>query len=323
VALVDAMCRANANNFEVTGEIATHWIVKSSHGAHGSNIKIFYATQEGLDNLIDFIDGQEEPYPWVVSRYIDRPLLYEGRKFDVRVWALITSTWRIYIHRELVMRTSSHVYTRSNCTTDNEEGRLANITNHCVQAESRLYSTFEVGNELWRDTLDGLIRQRGESMDANILPNSRTAGGWRNSPRPGSNSSSRSSTSSSKPHESKDVPAPRTRSCAKTLENWVAPQIKQIIIDTIQAARRQLPVKDPNVLTNSFQLMGYDFIIDDSLHVWLLEINGSPGVADRLLSRIVRDFVEVVLDPIFPSPGRQRRSSPNGFELAYEPFSEA
>ncbi|CUG90105.1 tubulin-tyrosine ligase-like protein, putative, partial [Bodo saltans] len=128
VPLVQTMCQCNAEEFESSGEIATYWIAKSSHGAHGSNIRIFFADQKGLDQLVRFIDGQRDAFPWVVSRYIDRPLLYNNRKFDIRCWVLVTPNFDIYLHDALVMRMSSETYDRKNITTDSAAGRLANIT---------------------------------------------------------------------------------------------------------------------------------------------------------------------------------------------------
>ncbi len=29
---------------------------------------------------------------------------------------------------------------------------------------------------------------------------------------------------------------------------------------------------------NSFELFGYDLMVDDQMHVWLIEINSNPGV---------------------------------------------
>ena len=44
---------------------------------------------------------------WVVQKYIEKPLLLDGRKFDFRVWALVTGDFKIYVYRQGYLRTSS------------------------------------------------------------------------------------------------------------------------------------------------------------------------------------------------------------------------
>ena len=80
----------------------------------------------------------------------------------------------------------------------------------------------------------------------------------------------------------------------------------------------------PNV--ENFQMFGFDFIIDQWHKVWLLEVNGSPGVADRLIQKIVDDTIELVFEPKFPcirGAGSNKKrlernaGSPNGFVQLY------
>jgi hypothetical protein len=278
--LVSAMCADNVDEFNRYKVEAGYWIAKPSHGAHGSDIKIFFANQQGLDDLVTFMDSQEEPYQWVVSKYISRPLLYKGRKFDLRCWVLVDTHYHIYLHDELVMRTSSEVYDARNITTDSVAGRLANITNHCVQAEGDKYSLHEEGNELWKDTLSRLVQETSRA----IAGSGDGKGG-------------------------------------QTLSNHVIPQIESIVVNSLLAAAATMgSLSNPGDLTRSFQVLGYDFILDEKLNVWLLEINGAPGVAQRLLKQIVHDVVELVVDPVFAShsgsPLRLRKLSGlamNGF----------
>jgi hypothetical protein len=44
---------------------------------------------------------------WVIQKYIERPLLYQNRKFDLRVWAVVTNSFEIYIYKQGYVRTSS------------------------------------------------------------------------------------------------------------------------------------------------------------------------------------------------------------------------
>ncbi|XP_031565062.1 tubulin--tyrosine ligase-like [Actinia tenebrosa] len=51
---------------------------------------------------------------------------------------------------------------------------------------------------------------------------------------------------------------------------------------------------------DSFQLFGFDFMIDRQFKVWLLEINGAPASASDLLQSMAIEIVATAIDPIFP-----------------------
>lgn len=66
-----------------------------------------------------------------------------------------------------------------------------------------------------------------------------------------------------------------------------------------------MAVKDklnPHKYEDSFQLIGYDFLIDEDLKIWLIEVNDHPylGIANsyigRILPRMIDDMLELVVD---------------------------
>ena len=44
---------------------------------------------------------------FIIQKYIERPLLINNRKFDIRVWVLITQDTSSYFFKEGYLRTSS------------------------------------------------------------------------------------------------------------------------------------------------------------------------------------------------------------------------
>ena len=82
---------------------------------------------------------------WVVQKYIEKPLLYQQRKFDVRQWALLTNNFEIYIYKHGYLRTSSNDYNLK--SKDN----YVHLTNQCLQNKSDQYQLFEEGNTLSYD----------------------------------------------------------------------------------------------------------------------------------------------------------------------------
>ena len=83
----------------------------------------------------------------ILQKYIEKPLLYNGRKFDVRLWVLLTHTNEIYLFREGHLKATSFNYTSE--STD----LYIHLTNYSVQKYSDKFQKFECGNEISFDEL--------------------------------------------------------------------------------------------------------------------------------------------------------------------------
>ncbi|XP_029449643.1 tubulin--tyrosine ligase isoform X2 [Rhinatrema bivittatum] len=82
-----------------------------------------------------------------------------------------------------------------------------------------------------------------------------------------------------------------------TLESSILLQIKDIIscLMCIEPAitTKHLPYQ-------SFQLFGFDFMVDKALKVWLIEVNGAPACAQKLYSELCQGIVDVAISSVFP-----------------------
>jgi tubulin monoglycylase TTLL3/8 len=73
--------------------------------------------------------------------------------------------------------------------------------------------------------------------------------------------------------------------------------------DTFKATFMKI---DPRRLMHSFEIFGYDFMIDDDLKVYLIEANTNPclELCCPLLARIIPAMLDsafrIALDPLFP-----------------------
>jgi len=115
------------------------WLVKPAALNQGRGIEVF----KKLRDIIEFIfEKQQKEAFWVVQKYIERPFLYKERKFDLRIWAVVTEDFRIYVYKEGYVRTSSTGYDLNN------KNNFVHLTNQCLQVKDESYGTFEEGNTL-------------------------------------------------------------------------------------------------------------------------------------------------------------------------------
>ena len=74
-------------------------------------------------------------------------------------------------------------------------------------------------------------------------------------------------------------------------------KIKNVIICSFEAARHEMKQRP-----NSFELFGYDVMIDENLNVYLIEVNLSPAldystkITEKLVKLMLEDLIQVVID---------------------------
>lgn len=76
----------------------------------GKGIEIFH----NKEDILKFISGKQIFSKWVVQKYIERPLLYKGRKFDLRVWACVNFMNEVFFYKKGYVRLSSEEYDLEN-----------------------------------------------------------------------------------------------------------------------------------------------------------------------------------------------------------------
>lgn len=79
---------------------------------------------------------------WVLQKYIENLLLYRGRKFDLRVWVLVTDAGDVFMHAPGYVRTCSETFDLK--ATD----RFAHLSNYCQQVNAASFGKYEEGNTL-------------------------------------------------------------------------------------------------------------------------------------------------------------------------------
>ena len=78
---------------------------------------------------------------FVLQKYIEKPCLIQERKFDIRVWVLLTHDLDLLIFKEGYIRTSCEQY-----NPEDINNPFIHLTNNAIQKFSENYGQFESGN---------------------------------------------------------------------------------------------------------------------------------------------------------------------------------
>jgi hypothetical protein len=215
------------------------WIMKPVGMSRGRGITL-------IDDIVDVAYAS----PTVIQKYITNPLLYDGFKFDLRLYVLVTSfnPLEAFIYREGLARFGSR---RFSTTSTNLKDHQVHLTNSSIQKE----------------------------YDDDILSShpSRMAG--------------------------------KLGGGNKTSLKWLLNQLQKLGIDTTSLWKeisklclQTLRAVDTLILNqpNSFEVFGFDVIIDSELKPWLIEVNACPSLARESVldmdvkEALIRDTIKIV-----------------------------
>jgi len=219
------------------------WILKPGENTNrGTGITVCNTIDQLKEEMrtapVDEKTGAKRTF--ILQRYLDRPFLINRRKFDIRLYALVTCAGGVlqaYYYNEGYIRTSSKEFNINNITN-----KLIHLTNDAVQKYSEDYGKFEMANKLSYSDLQRYLDTHYKEKNLNFLQD-------------------------------------------------VAPQLKALVKDTVQATYLKL---DPKHRAYSFEVFGYDFMLDEALKPWLIEVNTNPclELSSPLLARVIPSMLE-------------------------------
>lgn len=186
------------------------------------------------------------PESIVVQKYLDKPLLYQKRKFDIRCYVLVDFSFNVFFCREGHLKASSKEY------DINSLDYFVHITNYSLQKRCEEFSKFEYGNEISYDSFRQFLEEQGESPSR--------------------------------------------------FEEALQRMRTLIKISMLSVGSKKLS-REKNVF--SFQIFGYDFILDEDFKPWILEINDNPGfsisspVIAKIIPRMFDDAMRLTIDKVF------------------------
>ena len=86
------------------------------------------------------------------------------------------------------------------------------------------------------------------------------------------------------------------------IEKDIMPRLKKIIEITTFSVGKKLNKRNSRYC---FEILGYDFILDNNFDVWLLEVNDNPGLCESsplikiLIPRMIDDALRLTIDKVF------------------------
>jgi len=116
------------------------WILKPGENTNrGNGIMV----SKELCEIEHYISDPTHTY--IIQKYIERPLLFEKRKFDIRCYALFTSVngfIKAYYYQEGYLRTASKEYSVNNLS------KSVHLTNEAIQIKFDGFGKHEAGNKI-------------------------------------------------------------------------------------------------------------------------------------------------------------------------------
>jgi len=252
------------------------WIVKPGENTNrGNGISVCSDLSEIKQLVLSQSYSVDKEQTFIIQRYIDNPLLINGRKFDFRCYAVLASInghMTGYFYEDAYIRTSCKEY-----DPDDVHNKYIHLTNDAVQKFSQDYGKYENGNKLSLIDFQRYLKTNHGGLNIDVRRD-------------------------------------------------IMPQIRKLVTDSFRAVYGKV---DPARLHNTFELFGYDFMLDENFKLSLIEVNTNPclEMSCPLLCRIIPEVLEntfrVVLDPIFPPPDtvsaatQQRKQAQFTQELKY------
>lgn len=89
-----------------------------------------------LSEIEEWSDAPSQPEPYIVQRYIQLPLLLGGKKFDLRLYTLVTSHNPLVIY---IYRSGFGRFTHSRYDTHDLNSLSSHLTNVAVQKNTQGY----------------------------------------------------------------------------------------------------------------------------------------------------------------------------------------
>ena len=196
----------------------------------------------------------------ILQKYIEKPFLYKGRKFDVRIWVLLAHNMKVYVFKEGHLKATSSLFSLE------DKNFFVHLTNYSVQKYSNDFGKEEIGNEISFDSFEKCLKEDYD-LDINV-------------------------------------------------RKFFMNKFRKIIEISMKAVKKNINI---NSRKGSFEIFGYDFMLDEELNPYLIEINTNPGLEisspliSKLIPRMIDDALRLTIDEVFGTIYSADRYGKDGF----------
>ena len=129
------------------------WLIKAINLNRGMGIKVENDLDKIEKEIIEINDNLKMEISnkkkrkckcILIQKYIEKPLLYQGRKFDIRLWVLFIGNKpdNVYIFKEGHLKATCGNYDL------NSKDIYVHLTNYSIQKYNSDFSKIEIGNEI-------------------------------------------------------------------------------------------------------------------------------------------------------------------------------
>tara|TARA_B110000879_G_scaffold200551_1_gene274649 strand:- start:383 stop:1882 length:1500 start_codon:yes stop_codon:yes gene_type:complete len=273
------------------------WIVKPEASNRGRGVEVLGSAQDVEQHLACHKTNDV----FVAQVYLESPLLVFGRKFDIRVFALVTPDGNCYVYKDSYVRTCVSEY-----TLEDLGDKAVHLTNDAVQQRLPGYGTHEECNKM-------SFQQFQRALDD----------GRRESLEPTEDTSASADTGARIDFENHVWPAIErvtAEAFRATLGRGADGGTRKITQDLSSKSKaRNGPTPNPEKKPKAFtyELFGLDFMLDQSGSPVLLEINTSPAlfrhgeVLKTMLPLMMEEVVCLTVDAVFPPPNGGEKNDKN------------
>ena len=215
------------------------WIVKPVNMSRGRGIHLLKDGVELKELIKKSYD--ENNIPDLISKYLDKPHLINNKKYDLRIYVLVSSftPLKFYIYYNGLVRFATEDYNKGNY-----DNIYIHITNYSINKNNLKYKANQKNNK----EIEELGDKENEEDD-----------------------SSKWSLVEYRNYFKKIGKSDIMENIWKQIEDIIIKSLLTIVDDNC----KEISVNKNNSL---FELYGYDILIDESYKAWLLEVNVNPSL---------------------------------------------